>query len=1344
MKSYRRLYVEKRPGHDAETSPLLASLRDQLEVSGLEGLRILRRYDFPDPGREAFSVIRDQVFSDPATDVTMDRVDWDFSKERTRILAVEYLPGQYDARADAASQLISLLLDSDRVPVKCGRVYLFHGQISDEGFEKIRRYLLNPVDSREVPPDLEPDLCPEVPPPAPVPVIEGFTGLDSPGLAALRHRLGLAMFQEDIELCRNYFRGEEGRDPTLAELKILDTYWSDHCRHTTFRTSLEGLELPEGKIGGHMRESFLRFRDFHGEKDFSLMDLALSGMRILRKQGRLDRLEVSEEVNACSVRVKVSTPAGDEAWLLMFKNETHNHPTEIEPFGGAATCLGGAIRDPLSGRAYVYQAMRLTGSADPRAPLRLSRPGKLPQRVITTEAAHGYSSYGNQVGIATGFVHEIYHPGYEAKRMEIGAVIGAVPEARVRREKPLPGDVVLLVGGETGRDGIGGATGSSRGHTSESLTTASAEVQKGNPLEERALQRYFREEGVASRIKRSNDFGAGGVSVAVGELADGVEIDLGALPRKYAGLNGLELALSESQERMAVVAAPEDEEYLIERAAAQNLRAVRIARITGESRLRMFLEDQIVADISRSFLDSSGAPRHALARILPPTGIFPGTRSESPAFVHKPSLPGGASSDGPDLRQDLRLEWLSLLGELNNSGREGLVERFDSTIGARTVLFPFGGKYQLSPAEGMASLLPVPDGKTDTVSIMSAGCDPYIASWSPYHGGMYAVVEAVARAVSCGASPEEMYLSLQEYFERMDDTPEKWGKPVAALLGAFRAQLDLGIAAVGGKDSMSGSFEELNVPPTLAAFAAAPARLDHVISPEFKGAEHPVFLLDVPVDEDGLIDLPLFRELCIYTHRLIAEGLVISCRSLRNGGLPVALSEMCFGNGIGIDVETEWDVPAAFDHPSDRGGRARSVETLEGWKDFSRPRYGSFIVELGSEEAGTSGRLPPKSGRSPEGEKNIAHGARAGFGPLPAPPRGTMIRKIGKTRTHPGVKIGSLELKQEEMLKAWRAPLEEVFPLRPRSTRGKKEESAGPGSFPRTEVLGNNKRQSRPMRSGLGLETAHQGSAFIPRVCIPVFPGTNCEDESSLRFREAGAEVEQVIFRWKSSGQVEDSIACLARALKRSQILMLPGGFSAGDEPDGSAKYIAAVLRSPTIREAVTELLEKRDGLILGICNGFQALVRTGLLPFGEYRPPAEGMPTLGVNEIGRHVSRYVETVTVSTASPWLKALQPGDRHQVPVSHGEGRFDAPPELLQSLAENGQIAFQYCGSEGEPAMDYPANPNGSALAVEGLISPGGRILGKMGHSERIGRGIAKNIPGEKDQHLFESAVRFFSP
>ncbi|MDY7027840.1 MAG: phosphoribosylformylglycinamidine synthase, partial [Spirochaetota bacterium] len=1105
--------MEKRELFSTEAASLFKVLKEQLAVSSLVKVRILSRYDFLHPGDEYYEAVRGQVLSDPVT----DRVHEDeLPAGEYAVIAVEYLPGQFDARAEAASQAISIILDSPPSPVRCARIYLLYGKLTENQLAAIRRYLINPVDSREAMLEVPETLEVELTEPPEVPVVEGFVGMDSRQLAVLREELGLAMFQADIELCREYFSRQEERDPTLAELKILDTYWSDHCRHTTFTTRLKSITVEPGPMNAPAAAALEKFRKMSGnggdgsngdaDGGNTLMDIALAGMRIMRRSGKLERLEESEEVNAASVVIDVDTPEGTEPWLLMFKNETHNHPTEIEPFGGAATCLGGAIRDPLSGRAYVYQALRFTGSADPRQPLDAARPGKLPQRVITTEAARGYSSYGNQVGIATGYVQEVYHPGFEAKRMEVGAVVGAVPRAQVRREQPAPGDVVLLVGGATGRDGIGGATGSSKKHDTGSLSSAAAEVQKGNPPEERALQRFFRQAEVAARIKKSNDFGAGGVSVAVGELADGLEIDLDRIPRKYAGLDGLELALSESQERMAIVVAPQDAEYCIQAAERQNLQATPVARVTADRRLVMFWRGTAIASLSRDFLDSSGASRTAEAVIAAPEG-------KGPFESAREGEGDGSRASGSRKRAD---EWIGVITHLNRCGRQGLVERFDSTIGARTVLMPFGGRTQTSPAEAMAARIPAAGGETGTVSVMAAGYDPEIARWSPFHGGFYAVIEAVSRAVAAGASPDEMYLTLQEYFERLEEDPLKWGKPAAALLGALEAQLGLEIAAIGGKDSMSGSFEELHVPPTLAAFAVAPARLDTIVSPEFKSAGSEVLLLEVPVGAYCTLDLGRFRELLRYVHRLIAGGHAAACRSLRTGGIIPAITEMSFGNMIGFDF----------------AGSPNGIDEL------SSPRYGSFIVEL-------------------------KHGRKAAD--LPQAPEGTVARRLGHTLRLPAIGLGGKYLQLSYLLEAWEGPLEDVFPNRIGGEKKDLEElDAGSSSRP----AGAGKTRNADTASTVSV-TASGKTLACPKVCIPVFPGTNCEDETALRFAEAGADVDLRIFRSRDISQVEESIEELAAAVREAQILMIPGGFSAGDEPEGAGKYIAAVLRSPRIMEAV-------------------------------------------------------------------------------------------------------------------------------------------------------------------------------
>ncbi|MFP4179082.1 MAG: phosphoribosylformylglycinamidine synthase, partial [Spirochaetaceae bacterium] len=1023
MKQVVRIYVEKRPGFDTRAGELTEELRSLAGVSGLEKVRILHRYDFYNPGSRYYGVVKDRVFSDPATDTVCEG---GLPEGEYSCISVEYLPGQFDARAEAASQAAALVLDRPAEPVFCAQTYLLYGELGEEDLDTVRSYLINPVDSREASEELPCNLESEVSPPRDVPVVGGFIGMSSGELHALKEKLGLAMSDADIEVCRHHFAQIEKRDPALVELKVLDTYWSDHCRHTTFSTLLKDFSIAcEGDVENvegwsrHIGESFDRFLSFHKGDHFSLMDLALAGMRLLKKRGKLRGVEESEEVNAASVEITVSTPQGNEPWLLMFKNETHNHPTEIEPFGGASTCLGGAIRDPLSGRAYVYQAMRLSGSADPRVPFKDTRKGKLPQRVITTEAARGYSSYGNQVGVPAGYVHEFYHPGFEAKRMEVGAVIGAAPRGQVRRDRPSPGDTVLLIGGDTGRDGIGGAAGSSKKHDSSSLETAAAEVQKGNPLEERALQRLFREAEFASRVKRSNDFGAGGVSVAVGELAEGLDIDLDKVPVKYRGLDGTELALSESQERMAVVVSPEDTDYCISLATGQNLKVSLIAKVTDEPKLRMRWRGEVIVDISRSFLDSGGAPRSTTASVESP---------DSPLPMYFPK------------KETLRESFISMMKDLQICSREGLVERFDGTVGGRSVLMPFGGRFQFTPAEGMAAKIPVPAGETETLSIMAAGYDPYISSWSPYHGGIYSVVEALGRAVACGADPSRIYLSFQEYFRRLGDDPGNWGIPAAALLGAFRAQEELETASIGGKDSMSGSFEELNVPPVLAAFAVAPGKVKDTVSPEFKEEGKEVLLFETSVDDGYFPDLAGYKEMLRRLHELISGGHISACRTVRAGGIAAALAEMSFGNGIGVDV---------------------SNSELFEWESFSRRRCGSFVVELSS--ALSSEDLPS----------------------LPSLGAGCRLKKIGRT-----IELSELQFSGrtivtiKELLGSWRSGLESVFPLHPPERGTASTRVAGASS----STAGTSAGVARA--AGATGAPTKAPTKETPRVCIPVFPGT--------------------------------------------------------------------------------------------------------------------------------------------------------------------------------------------------------------------------------------------------------------
>ncbi len=1252
MTHIRRLFVERKPGQRQEAESLLAELRDNLGVRRLTGVRVLQRYDVEGVPDEHWPDAVRTVFSDPAVeDVSGDPPA---AGPHDHTVAVEYLPGQFDQRADSAAQCVQIVA-GHRPLVAAARVHILSGGLTEDDLAKIRRFLINPVDSREAAHDIPETLERTAPEPAPVRRIDGFTTMDDAALDTLRGELGLAMGHADLVFCRDHFRDTERRDPSLTEIKVLDTYWSDHCRHTTFLAELESVEFADSPLTAPARaawDSYLAargevFAERAGGRPRCLMDIALMGMRLLRARGQLDDLDASEEINAASIRVEAEIDGRREPWLVMFKNETHNHPTEIEPFGGAATCLGGCIRDPLSGRSYVYQAMRVTGSGDPRQPLSETLPGKLPQRVITRGAAHGYSSYGNQIGVATGLVSEVYDPGYVAKRMEIGAVVGAAPAANVRRERPVPGDVILLVGGRTGRDGIGGATGSSKEHTSSALEN-SAEVQKGDPPTERKLQRLFRDPSVSRLIKRCNDFGAGGVSVAIGELAPSLRVDLDAVPLKYDGLDGTEIALSESQERMAVVLDPADAEAFRAAAGRENLEAAAVAEVTATGRLEMIWRGDSIVSISREFLDSNGVRQTTRARVAAPAG---------PDF---PALVGGAAA------ASLEDAWTAVLGDLNVCSQRGLAECFDSSIGAGSVLSPFGGRHRVTPADAMAATLPVDEGTTPAATLMAWGFHPAIGRWSPFHGAVYAVLEATAAIVAAGGRADRVRLTLQEYFEKLRDDPRRWGKPLAALLGAFHAQTALGIPAIGGKDSMSGSFEDLDVPPTLVAFALAPVDARNVLSPEFKEPGRPVYLLEVPVGPDHLPDLATARERYAALAAAVECGAVAAAQSIRAGGLGAALAKMAFGNGIGFRFAA--------------GHSAEDRAALFG------PRYGSLVLEA---------RDPAALERA-----------------------GTVA--IGETLAEPVIASGTDSISLDTLRAAWEAPLESVFPTR----------VPAPGGCP-------------PEQFFAPKNTCRAAAKVAkPRVFIPVFPGTNTEYDTASAFARAGAAPVTRVFRNLTDDAVEESLAAFADEVARAQILMLPGGFSAGDEPTGSGKFIAAVLRNPRVRDEVHRLLRERDGLILGICNGFQALVKTGLLPHGEIRPPDPADPTLTYNLIGRHVSCYARTRVVSKRSPWLNRCELGEIHMIPISHGEGRFTAPPETLDALRENVQIATQYVDPNGHPAHRLPDNPNGSLLAIEGITSRCGRVFGKMGHSERTGPYVAKNIPGNKDQPLFRAGVEYF--
>ena len=1223
-----RVYVEKKAGLQHEAFGLLGELRTLLGITNLEGLRVLNRYDVALEDEKLFHRAVRTVFSEPQVDNTFDALPAGIA------FAVEPLPGQYDQRADSASQCIQLMTKGDRPAVRTAKVYLLEGKLTEEDVAAIKKYLINPVECREA--SLEPvqTLEAEYAQPDSVANVDGFIAMDEAALAELQDKLGLAMDVDDLKFLQNYFRDEEHRDPTITEIRVVDTYWSDHCRHTTFSTHIDDVKINDPAVQAAYERYLAARIEVYGEEKAAkrpqtLMDIATIGAKTLKKRGLLPELDESEEINACSIHVNAKVDGEEQDWLLMFKNETHNHPTEIEPFGGAATCIGGCIRDPLSGRAYVHQAMRVTGAGDPRTPLEKTLPGKLPQRKICQTAAAGYSSYGNQIGLATGHVAEIYHENYVAKRLECGAVVAAAPAANVRRERPAPGDVVILLGGRTGRDGIGGATGSSKSHNAKSLATMASEVQKGNAPEERKIQRLFRDGNVTRLIKRCNDFGAGGVSVAIGELADGLQIDLDAVRKKYEGLDGTEIAISESQERMAVVVEAKDADAFIAAAEKENLEAYRVAVVTEEARMVMTWKGKQIANLSRAFLDTNGAVKHTRVSV--------------------------GEKDLTVLAKPLYTSLKEMAADLRTAGRRGLVERFDSTIGSGTVLMPYGGKNQSTPAQVMAALLPVlPGQETDQASVFSWGCDPDHMSVDPYTGAHAAVYNSVAKLVAAGADYRKAYLTLQEFFEKLKNEPERWGKPFAALLGALDAQLELGAAAIGGKDSMSGTFQDLDVPPTLISFAIAPVDQKQVLSPEFKEAGHPVYVFG-PVDA-GAESLKASWE---KFHQLHLAGKVKAAWAVENG-IAEGIMKMSFGNHIGFTA---------------------SAELGENWH---LPLYGFLIAEL-TEEIDMPGTIC-----------------------------------IGHTTEEAAIRLGGECVSIEELEQINAAVLENVYPT----------------AAPATSELPLLKAESKPM--------AKPAIAVAkPKVLIPVFPGTNCEFDSARAAMRAGLDAEIMVINNQSAQGVAESAARFAEAAKQSQIIFVPGGFSGGDEPDGSGKFITAFFRNPEVRDATMELLKNRDGLMLGICNGFQALIKLGLVPFGEIIDTDETCPTLSFNVIGRHQSRIVRTRVASNNSPWLRKMQVGDVVNVPISHGEGRFLCSQELLQKLAANGQIATQYVDLAGNPTMDVDFNPNGSVWAIEGITSPDGRVFGKMGHAERIGRTLYKNVPGDYDLHLFEAAKDYFA-
>ena len=1224
-----RIFVEKRKGLSPEAGNLLADLRGFLGIEHLEGVRILNRYDVEGIEPAVYERAKHIVFSEPQADVVWDER---FPEPRTchSLLAVEALPGQFDQRADSCAQCVQLMAGVERPLVRHAKVYMLEGRLTGEELARIKSYLINPVESREASMDKPATLTRSHDTPPMVETLAGFTALDGASLAALLEKLGLAMDLDDLAFLQAYFRDTEHRDPTITEVRVVDTYWSDHCRHTTFSTHLREIDIQDPAVKAAYGRYLAAREEVYGREKAAarpqtLMDIATIGTKLLKKRSLLPELDESEEINACSIHVPAQVDGEEQDWLLMFKNETHNHPTEIEPFGGAATCIGGCIRDPLSGRVYVHQAMRFTGAGDPRVPFDQTLEGKLPQRKLCQTAAAGYSSYGNQIGLATGHVAEVYHEGYIAKRLECGAVVGAAPAENVRRERPAPGDVVILLGGRTGRDGIGGATGSSKSHNKKSLTTMASEVQKGNAPEERKIQRLFRNGEVTRLIKRCNDFGAGGVSVAIGELADGLEIDLDAVRKKYDGLDGTELAISESQERMAVVVASQDADRFIAAAEKENLEAYRVAVITESPRMVMHWKGQKIADLSRAFLNTNGAVKHA--------GISVAVNS----CIGR-EVPAGLKE---------------MASSLKSASRRGLVERFDGSIGAGSVLMPFGGRYQATPAQAMAALLPVlPGQETDQASVMAWGCDPDKLSDNPYRGAYDAVTSSIAKLVAAGADYKKVYLTLQEFFEKLRDEPERWGKPAAALLGALDAQLDYGAAAIGGKDSMSGSFLDRDVPPTLISFAIAPIKAGEVITPEFKEGGHPVYCF-VP-GEDGA---GAMREAWEQFHALCQAGKVKAAWAVENS-LAEAVINMSFGNRIGFQAgvdNTAWYLP----------------------------KSGFIVAELSE-------------------ETDLSH-----------------THRIGETTEAPFVALPGEAVSIDELLALNEGVLEEVYP-----TRAGTSETVQTVSWEgRSPVVCKHK-------------VAH------PKAVIPVFPGTNCEYDTAKACFRAGIDPEIVVVRNLTTDFLAQSAQALEAAIRSAQMVVLPGGFSGGDEPEGSGKFIASFLRNPALSDAIMDLLQHRDGLILGICNGFQALVKLGLLPFGEIRDMDESCPTLTYNLIGRHQSRYVTTRVSSVNSPWMLKCRVGDEHTIPISHGEGRFVAPPEVIAGLVAHGQAATQYVGTDGRPTMDILANPNGSMEAIEGIFSPDGRVFGKMGHLERRGPFVGVNIPGNKHMPLFEGGAEYF--
>ena len=1238
-----RIYVEKKQGLQTEADGLRADLVNLLGIKGLTGLRLLNRYDVEHIDKELFENCKTTVFSEPQLDDLLTEIPQDGAK----VFAVEFLPGQFDQRANSAAECIQIISKQDRPLVKSAKVYLLYGDLSDADVEAIKKYVINPVESREAALAEADTLEMVYDIPTSVATLDGFCEMDEVALAQFVADQGLAMDLDDIKVCQAYFQSEH-RDPTITEIKMIDTYWSDHCRHTTFLTTIDSVKFEDALLQSAYDE-YLKTREAIGRtKPINLMDMGTIVAKFLKQQGKLDKLDESEEINACTVKIDVEVEDRVEKWLLLFKNETHNHPTEIEPFGGAATCVGGAIRDPLSGRSYVYAAMRVTGAGNPLTPVSETLQGKLPQRKIVTTAAAGYSSYGNQIGLATGQVNEIYHPGYVAKRMEIGAVMGAAPRRAVIRENSDPGDIIILLGGRTGRDGIGGATGSSKVHTEASIEVCGAEVQKGNAPTERKIQRMFRREEVSHIIKKCNDFGAGGVSVAIGELAAGLRVDLDKVPKKYAGLDGTEIAISESQERMAVVVDPKDVDTFLGYANEENLEAIPVAVVTEDPRLVLVWRGKEIVNISRAFLDTNGA------------------HQETTVEVEIPNKEGNLFEERPDVA-DVKAKWMETLADLNVCSQKGLVEMFDGSIGAGSVFMPYGGKYQLTETQSMVAKVPVQNGKTDTVTMMSYGFDPYLSSWSPYHGAAYAVTESVARIVATGGDYKKIRFTFQEYFRRMTEDPKRWSQPFAALLGAYAAQMGFGLPSIGGKDSMSGTFNDIDVPPTLVSFAVDVAKIQDVITPELKKAGNKLVWLRAPKDQYDLPDYAGIMDQYEKLHKDMQDGKVVSAYALDRHGIAAAVAKMAFGNGMGVKIEHNLDP-----------------------RDFFAPGFGDIILEV------PDGKV---------GELSITYTV------------------IGEVTADGNFSYGNTVITVDEAENAWKGTLEKVF--KTVSSENDKEAADRDEKLYRADSI-----------------YVCKNKVAKPRVFIPVFPGTNCEYDSTRAFERAGAEVDVKVFKNLTAEDIHDSVELFEKAIDQAQIIMFPGGFSAGDEPDGSAKFFATAFQNAKIKEAVMKLINERDGLALGICNGFQALIKLGLVPYGEICGQKADSPTLTFNTIGRHISKMVYTKVVSNKSPWLQKAQLGGVYCNPASHGEGRFVANEEWLQKLFANGQVATQYVTPDGQLSVDEEWNVNGSYMNIEGITSPDGRILGKMAHSERRGDGVAINIYGEQDIKIFESGVEYF--